>query len=231
MKSARFVSFDEVISRFSGKRIAIVGSGPSCARNEPGLVDSFDLVLRVNNYVTGPGQGFRCDVFYSFFGASIKKTTEELIGDGVTLCMSKVPDCQPIESSWHRMRRKMNGVDFRYIYRDRVDFWFCDTFIPDADRFRRGFNLLRKHVPTTGFAAILDVVDCAPAEIFITGFDGFTSGIHNVTQRWRKGNPRDPIGHRPELELDWISWASRRYPMTFDPVLSTIVRKRRRIAA
>lgn len=231
MKSAHFVSFDEVADRFRGKRVAIVGGGPSCLQNEPGYVDGHDVVVRVNNFKTGPNQGLRCDVFYSFFGASIKKTPEQLIADGVTLCMCKVPNAHAIESPWHRMRRKMNGVDFRYIFEARAAWWFCPTFVPDVAHFRRSFDLLKRHVPTTGFAAILDVIDCEPAELYLTGFDGFKSGVHNVNERWRKGNPKDPIGHRPELELDWISWASRRYPLRFDPVLDVIVRKRRRIAA
>lgn len=231
MRSMRFVSFAEVGDRLRGRRVAIVGGGPSALQNEPGFVDDHDVVVRINNYKIGLHQGVRCDVFYSFFGTSIRKPAADLIADGVTLCMSKVPNSHAIESPWHRMRRKMNGVDFRYIYSEREHWWFCDTFVPTLDHFLRGFNLLKKHVPTTGFSAILDVLDCEPGELFLTGFDGFRSGIHNANERWRKGNPRDPIGHRPELELDWISWASRRYPLQFDPVLSTIVRKRRRIAA
>jgi hypothetical protein len=35
---------------FSGKRVAIVGSGPGCLDNDPGFVDSHDVVVRVNNY-------------------------------------------------------------------------------------------------------------------------------------------------------------------------------------
>ena len=69
-----FASFADVVSRVSGRSVAIVGGGPSSLTNEPGFVDSHDLVVRVNNYKTGEAQGRRCDIFYSFFGGSIKKS-------------------------------------------------------------------------------------------------------------------------------------------------------------
>ncbi len=212
----RFVSFAEVAERFRGKRVAIVGGAPTVLRNRPGLVDAHDIVVRVNNYRLGDEQGKRCDVFYSFFGGSIKKSANELKRDGVTLCMSKVPNSKPIKSPWHEKNRKPNGVDFRTIYRDRAAFWFCDTFIPDDARFLRAFELLGGHIPTTGFSAILDVLDCGPASLYLTGFDGFTSGLHNVNERWRPGDPTDPIGHRPMLELQWLTQNAERYPFQFD---------------
>ena len=64
----RFVSRSEVRSRFEGKSVAIVGSGPGCAENEPGLIDGHDVVVRVNNYRLTGGTGKRTDIFYSFFG-------------------------------------------------------------------------------------------------------------------------------------------------------------------
>lgn len=200
----RFVSFSEVAETFRGRRVAVVGSGPSCTENVPGVIDGYDVVVRVNGYKLGAGQGFKTDVHYSFYGNSIRKTAYELTRDGVSLCMCKCPDRKPIQSEWHERNGKTNGIDFRYIYAARQGFWFCDTFIPDAERFMRKVGLLGGHIPTTGFAAILDVMDCEPAELFLTGFDGFTSGLHNVNEHWRAGNPEDPIGHVPALELEWI---------------------------
>lgn len=201
----RFVTFEEAAERFAGKRVAIVGSAPSCARNEPGFVDSHDVVVRVNNYKLGPGQGTRADVFYSFFGASIRKPAAQLQRDGVTLCMAKCPNSKPISSKWHEERGKIYGVDYRYIYKLRAPWWFCDTFVPDDTRFLRGFDLLGQHQPTTGFAAILDVLDAEPATLYLTGFDFFTSGVHNVDEKWRPGDPSDPICHRPDLEAAWLA--------------------------
>lgn len=214
---------EDVEKVFRGRHVAIVGSGPGSLDNDPGFVDSHDVVVRCNNYRTGPAQGFRTDVFYSFFGGSIKKTRDALIADGVRLCMCKVPNAQPIESAWHRQHNKMNGVDFSYIYRARASFWFCPTFVPTVEHFLEGFNLLGGHIPTTGFAAILDVLRCKPASCHLTGFDGFTSLVHNVDEVWRAGDPTDPIGHVPHAELQWLRDNQYAEPLTFDPRLAFIL--------
>jgi hypothetical protein len=217
--SARFVSFDDVRARLRGKTIAVVGSAPSCTENAPGFVDSHDLVLRVNNYKTGTGQGRRTDIHYSFYGSSIRKTKDELRADGVTLCMCKCPNSSPIESEWHVRMGKPHGIAYQYIYRIRKDFWFCDTFIPTDEHFLETFNCLQRHQPTSGFAAIYDVVKCEPARVFVTGFDFFSSGLHNVTDKWRPGNPDDPIGHRPDFEAMWLFEAANRFPLQLDAKL------------
>jgi hypothetical protein len=207
----RFVEFSEARERLQGKRIAIVGSGPGCAENAPGFIDGHDIVVRANNYKVGAGQGKRCDVHYSFYGNSIRKGAGELVADGVTLCMCKLPNSQPIDSAWHRAREKFAGIDYRYIFEARKSFWFCDTFIPDDERFLAKFELLENHQPTTGFAAILDVLECEPASVYVTGFDGFQSGVHNVDERWKPGDPTDPICHRPDLELAWLKANRNRF--------------------
>lgn len=200
--------------------MAIVGSGPGLLDNRPGFVDSHDVVVRVNNYrLLGEATGARCDVFYSFFGRSIHKTAEELQRDGVTLCMCKCPCALAVDSDWHRRRKRMDGVDFRWIYDDRADWWFCDTYVPTLGDFLKVFEMLGKHIPTTGFTTILDVLEAAPASVYITGFDFFRSRIHNVTEPWRRKNTGDPIGHEPERELAWLAENWSRYPLTGDPVL------------
>lgn len=210
---------DHVRSILTGKSVAIVGSGPGVMRNPKQFVDSFDVVVRVNNFkIMGPITGFRTDVFYSYFGNAIRKTIDELKVGGVRLCMCKCPNAQFIESEWHRQHQKMNGVDFRYIYRHRADWWFCPTYVPTATEFVEKFHLLGNHVPTTGFAAILDVLAFNPASVYLTGFDFFASGMHNVNERWRQGNPDDPIGHAPMIERDWVSRNLERYPVTMDDV-------------
>lgn len=217
----RFVPFSSVFERLCGRRVAVVGSGPGCLGNAPGFVDSHDVVVRVNNYKVGEAQGFRADVFYSFFGTSIRKPVEDLKRDGVQLCMCKLPDSQPIESEWHRRTGKLAGIDYRYIYRNRAPWWFCDTFVPDDARFLAKFELLGRHQPTTGFAAILDVLDCSPASVYLTGFDFFESGVHNVDEPWREKNTDDPIRHRPDLEAAWVRANAARF--TFDPHLDGVL--------
>lgn len=202
----RFVDFSEVKKRLAGCSVAIVGSAPCSLGNEPGFVDSHDIVVRVNNYKLGEKQGYRCDIHYSFYGTSIRSLVGELIREGVTLCMCKCPNSKPIDSQWHLVNRKPEGVDYRYIYQYRAAWWFCDTFVPDDERFLKKFNLLGRHQPTTGFAAILDVLDAEPKSVYITGFDFFTSKMHNVNEAWNHKNTSDPICHRPDLELGWLRY-------------------------
>lgn len=209
---------------FEGKNVVIVGGAPSSLKNKIGYIDSFDVVVRVNNYKLFPQTGKRTDVFYSYFGGAIKKTVQELKRDGVYLCICKCPNEKVIESEWHRRHGKMNGVDFRYIYRGRKEFWFCDTYVPSIDEFAETFNLLDKHIPTSGFGAIYDVLKHSPKSLYITGFDFFSSGLHNVDERWAKLNAADPIGHRPDLELNWLKNNIGNYPIILDETLKAMVK-------
>jgi hypothetical protein len=216
-----FVDFEHVQRFFKDKSVAIVGGGPSALNHKPGIIDSHDIVVRVNNYKTGPAQGKRADVFYSYFGGAIKKSVEELKRDGVQICMCKCPDDKPIACEWHERNGKLMGIDFRYIYKRRASWWFCDTFIPSSTHFLRPFELLGRHIPTTGFSAILDVIQCSPRSVYLTGFDFFTSGIHNVNEPWQEKNTGDPIGHRPDLEAAWLRENGKRYPLFFDRAAMT----------
>lgn len=219
----RFISRSDARRWFEGRRVAVVGSGPGVLQNVPGFVDGHDVVVRVNNYKLSRAAGFRTDVFYSFFGRSIRKTVDELKRDGVTLCMCKIPNAHAIESDWHRRHDQMIGVDYRPHFERRKDWWFCDTYIPTVEEFRVSFDLLGGHVSTTGFAAILDVLSFAPASVFLTGFDFFRSGIHNVDERWRAGRNDDPIKHVPERELQWLARNASAHPVSFDTALASAV--------
>jgi hypothetical protein len=219
----RFVTLSQAAEYIRDKTVAVVGSGPSSLDNEPGFVDSYEVVVRVNNHKVGERQGHRTDVHYSFYGTSIRKTAEELKREGVRLCMCKLPNSRPIESEWHIKRGKLVGIDYRYIYTNRVSFWFCPTYIPEDESFLRKFHLLQEHQPTTGFSAILDVLACAPKSCYLTGFDFFSSGIHNVDEAWRPGDPTDPICHRPDLEAAWLKHNLPSFPLTLDKRLQELL--------
>jgi hypothetical protein len=221
--ASRFINFEQAAESLRGKSIAVVGSAPSVLDNAPGFIDSHDIVVRVNNYKTGAAQGTLCDVHYSFYGTSIRKRAEDLQADGVQLCMCKCPNARALESAWHEANNKINGIDFRYIYHNRKDWWFTDTFIPSVEHFLRGFELLGKHIPTTGFSAILDVLACEPGSVYLTGFDFFTSGLHNVDEAWKPGNPNDPICHRPDLEMAWLRKNLHKHPVSFDKKLGDML--------
>lgn len=203
-----------------------MGSGPGSLQNEPGFVDSHEVVVRVNNYKLSEASGQRCDVHASFYGSSIRKTAEELKRDGVTLCLAKCPDAHAIDSPWHVQRGKQFGVDFRPIYRRRAPWWFCDVYVPSTEEFLGGFEMLGKRIPTTGFSTILQVLSFEPAAIYLTGFDFFKSGKHNVDEPWRLKNPDDPIAHAPHRELDWLQNNHAALPLSFDPTLARMIEAR-----
>lgn len=223
-----FCDKDAVRRALEGKTVALVGSGPGSLKNEPGLVDSHNVVVRVNNYKLFAATGRRTDIFYSFFGSSVKKTAEELKQDGVKLCMCKCPDTKFIESEWHRKHGKANGVDFRYIYERRKDWWFCDTYVPSLDEFMTHFSMLGGHVPTTGFSALLDVLSYNPRRVYVTGFDFFTSKVHNVNEPWSRMNKADPIGHVPNGEMEWFAANVNNLPIVMDTTLKFLIRKAKR---
>jgi hypothetical protein len=85
--------------------------------------------------------------------------------------------------------------------------------------------LLGRHVPTTGFSGLLDVLSYDPASIYMTGFDFFSSGIHNVNERWKRMNPSDPIGHVPDAERNWFIRNVDKLPIIMDKRLKQIVRR------
>lgn len=209
----RFIQHADLVDRFHGKRVAIVGSAPTVLANEIGQIDSYDIVVRVNNYKTfgaNSATGKRTDVHYSFYGRSVRKISAELEHDGVKLCMCKCPDGAipiaelPDAGAWHKKNRKELGIDFRWIYNERASWWFCDTYAPTMDRFLAVYNLLGKHIPTTGFMGIAELLSLPVKELFVTGFDFFVSGKHNVDEQWTEKNTDDPIGHWPEVELLWL---------------------------
>ncbi|RJP54175.1 MAG: hypothetical protein C4583_03330 [Anaerolineaceae bacterium] len=212
-------------SRLDGKSVTVVGSGPGVLDNEPGFVDSHDVVIRVNNYKLSHAAGFRTTVFYSFFGVSIRKTREELIRDGVTLCWSKVPNAHAIESEWHRRNNKMIGVDYRPHYLRRKYWWFCDTAVPTVEEFLAPFEILGKRQPTTGFAALFDVFEARPKSVHVTGFDFFSSKIHNVDESWSEKNLDDPFRHDPYREMMWLKERIARgnIPTSFDDRLTRLL--------
>lgn len=230
MNALLFSDFERVKDFMRGKRVVVVGSGPTGAHNKPGVIDGYDVIVRVNNYKTkgvksgipydySASLGSRTDVFYSFFGSSIQKTREELIADGVKLCMSKLPNSKPFHSAWAAARGKEESHDYRPNYRRRESFWFCPTYVPTDEHFMELFESMGRHQPTTGFSAIMDMSKCEPKELYITGFDFFASGVHNVDERWRRKNEDDPHGHDPEREKRAVIELSKKPFVTLDPYL------------
>jgi hypothetical protein len=206
-----FVDIEYCKEFFRDKTVALFGSAPSCYNNDCKAIDKHDLIVRVNNFVYNGHQeevGHRTDVFYSFFGSSVKKDIADLKNQGVKLCMSKLPNDKPFESEWHKANNMPYGVDYRYVYKKRAPWWFCDTYVPETEHFMELFNLLGQHQPTTGFSAIWELLQYDIKSLYITGYDFFRSKMHNGNQKWRAKNHDDPYKHVPEREAQLLGeWA------------------------
>ncbi len=80
--------------------------------------------------------------------------------------------------------------------------------------------VLDKHVPSTGFACIWEIMQCEPKKLYITGFDFMRSGKHNVDEMWRAGNPEDPIRHMWDKEAELLKqWAYKSKVLRLDDKL------------
>lgn len=215
----KYIAFSDVQKFFEGKKVAIVGSAPSCRDNEPGFIDSFDIVCRINNFKLFEETGYRTDVYYSYFGRAIRIEKSELKDTRLVMCKYPMGGIKHLVE-WGNYTPNSRGVDYEWVYEERKDWWFGNTYIPTMEAFVKYFNQLGHHIPTTGFSCILDVSQC-DCEIYLTGFDFFESGKHNVNETWIKGDPNDPIRHRPDLEKQWLSENKDRFIL--DERLSVLV--------
>lgn len=221
--------YDYVKKIFEGKRVVILGSAPSVKLNKGKNIDKYDVIVRINNYDLEKYKDFigtRTDVHYAFYGNSIRKKKEELLKEGVYLCMCKCPNAKVLDHDKMVDFDPQNfGGDFRYIYKIREKFWFCKTYVPRKEILMEQMERLSGHMPTTGFAAVLTILDFHPKELYVTGFDGFTSKLHNIDQAWRdKSNRIDPVAHDPMREMRLFKKLARQYDfIKMDKELETMV--------
>ena len=221
------ILIDDLRNIFSGKRVAIIGSGPSMFDNTMEHIDGHDIIIRVNNYKMRGYEdkvGSRCDYHYSFYGSSIKKTSKELRQDGIKGHLCKCPNDICHMTEWHEKNGKQNGCRFEWIYKNRQDFWIAPVYIPETRHYLQLFNKLNRHVPTTGFACIWEIMNLNPKELYITGFDFFVSKIHNGNEPWRSRNTDDPIKHLPLVEKHiFTRWAKENKYIKLDDYLKEII--------
>lgn len=201
---------------FRGKDVCIVGSAPCVLDNIGADIDGHEVVVRVNNYktygVNRIGQfydfrryvGTKTDYHYSYYGGAIRKTTQEMIIEGLKAHLCKCPNDICHLTEWHKRHGQIQGGDFRPIYRRREGYWERPVYVPLKAHYMQIFNILNQHVPSTGLAAIWEIITSNPKRVFITGFDFMASGRHNVNERWKKGRADDPVGHDFEAEKNLV---------------------------
>ena len=164
---------------FKNKKVIILGSAPSVVETQADFINNFDIVVRLNNYKFF-NECKRVDVYYSYFGMSIKKTSDDIINDNVKLIMCKYPLCD-----WGNAIEGHSG-NWTNVYKNKR-YKAVDYYIPINEYFKRNYNLL-KRIQTTGLASILDILRFKPSFIYISGFDFFTSKKHNINEAWKDGD-------------------------------------------
>ena len=194
----RKLSDEKLEKFFDNKSVVVVGSAPSVLINSGKNIDSFDIVVRINKIKTGFEEliGNRTTILYSYFGKNIRVDLNE---HKIDLLMCKYPDAD--------IRGWVDGLihpgqceDFQWVYEYRKGYWKYPVWIPSKSRFKKNWNKLGGYIPTTGFCAVLDILQFSPRLVYMTGFDFFETKIHNINEKWNK--KRDGGGHHFNKEYE-----------------------------
>jgi len=182
-------NYKQLINYIQNKKLLIVGGGPSASNKLKKWYDSFDIVVRLNNYKMVNSD--RTDIYFSYFGRNIKKTKEELLKNGVKFLINKCPNENVTELD---ANDKIQMHDYRWIYDLRKDWWFKPLISLTKEELLYQIDLLDGYMPTIGLSAILFFIKYIKI-IHIIGFDCFQSGIHNLNEKWDGSG-----GHNIKLE-------------------------------
>jgi hypothetical protein len=166
------------------KKIVIVGNGPSVMNNKFGeLIDSFDIVVRINNYVPNEYVGYKMDYFVCSpwnlnFNQEIYDKVIKVINWNIIKCSSPYED-----------KKKTININPNLIVK-----YLFDNF---------GFQIFPKRpLVSTGIAAIMIFLNTEPFnKIYIYGFDGLKDNekVHYFEEKKQTGDV-----HSSKLEINFI---------------------------
>jgi hypothetical protein len=182
---------DDVYKFFKGRKVIVLGSAPCVVNADADYLDSFDWIVRTNNYEHF-NECKRVDVYYSFFGNSIMGVEERIKRDKPKFLFLKYP--LNFCFTRHTRGREISGKsgDFRFVQRLRAKLLSNNHhFAQTIPNFISNFCAIGS-IPTTGVAAIFDILRYEPKELHIAGFDFFKSKKHNIDEKW---NPKDGQRH------------------------------------
>lgn len=163
---------------FYGKSVLLLGSAPSVINLKPEFMESFDIIVRVNNY-RNFNSCTRTDVFYSMMGGSIKKTCAELKKDGVKFIFCKNPFANVQVLNSDGSINYLESQDMRKVYLVRKH-WFELPYYIQSEKNWRWITAKIGKICTTGLAALVDIVRYLPNRVHMAGYDFFSSGMHNI---------------------------------------------------
>lgn len=176
------ISEQAVEEYFKGQSVLVLGSAPCVLNISAEEMDEFDIIVRLNNYKFF-NDCRRVDVYYSFFGGTIEKPLRNVREDNPDFLMFKYPDMDFRKYTGGKTIEG-KGSDFRYVCRSRKQ-WIIefDSYIQTERNFISNLATISS-IPTTGVAAILDIVRYTPDSLHIAGYDFFSSRLHNITEHW-----------------------------------------------
>lgn len=184
-KTIRELTVDEDYLKdfFKDKSVIVLGSAPNLLNTPSTVINAHDIVVRVNNFKLY-NECDRADVFYSFFGKSIRTPLQRLKQLNCQLMMCKCPDV-PIEVKNRdgSINEKLTD-DYGWIYDFRTE-WFEQAQIPFFIQTEDNFNENNKmvgQIMTTGVAAIFDIYRYNPKKMYFAGFDFGMSKMHNINK-------------------------------------------------
>lgn len=184
---------------FRDKRVLILGSAPCVENVSSEEINEFDVVVRCNNYKFF-NESKKINIYYSFFGKSIKKKYEDIKNDKIDFLFFKYPNFNFTKFSDGKNERGI-GEDFRWVYEYRKKLIKkMDCFIQTKYNFMSNYLYVGK-ILTTGVSAIVDVLRYYPRDLYIAGFDFFESKIHNISEKWEE---KYGIGHDTKSEKKFI---------------------------
>lgn len=188
-KSGLLLTTEKVAEIIAGKSVLVIGAAPSVEKLNANFMESFDLIVRVNNYQIF-NECKRTDIFYSMLGGSIKKTCADLERDGCKFIFCKNPFGNYIEKDKNGGMNILKSLRFEATYRLWREHWFELPYYLQTMENWRWLNDQIGQITTTGLSAIVDVYRFKPSRMHVAGFDFFISGLHNGYATYIKPWPK-----------------------------------------
>jgi len=201
-----------------GSSVAICGSAPSIQDNRDGYIDKHDIVVRMNNFKLLRSCGEKKHIYYSYFGKAIRKNASEINEFEVVMC--KYPE---VDFTGHTYGETDAGYSENFIkfYENKKSFFnkiFVPVWKPRLSEWTQNFLSIGR-IPSTGLSCILDILRFKPKKIYITGFDFFSTMMHNVNEPITQ---KELSRHDFEREKEFFEKIVRYEPVELDKHLKKI---------
>lgn len=188
-----------------GKRVCVAAGADTLNDNPPGLIDSYDVVIKVNDVWRHPSdnRGHRADIVFCHTrqGGAIKMAAEQSkpLPFRVAIHQIEDPECRPMFWMLHYGVIQTN------------DLMHC------SEAVRRWLCL--RLSPFTGVNAVVTALDLRPAELYVTGMTFFR------TPHFYAEKPKGTLkGHDPVEQV--AAFRDRIYPhpaVTVDSAIQAIM--------